>query len=39
MTTTAIFMMVLILGVIWGGFVFSLRIAIKKENQKVKPVD
>jgi hypothetical protein len=36
MTSTAIFMMVLILGVIWGGFVLSLRTAMKKEKRKTK---
>lgn len=34
MSTSALISMVLILGVIMGGFVFFLRIAIKKENQK-----
>ena len=34
MSTSALISMVLILGIIMGGFVFFLRIAIKKENQK-----
>lgn len=34
MSTSALISMVLILGTIMGGFVFFLRIAIKKENQK-----
>jgi hypothetical protein len=29
-------MMMLILGLIWGGFVFSLRLAYKKEMAKKK---
>lgn len=34
MSISALISMVLILGIIMGGFVFFLRIAIKKENQK-----
>lgn len=34
MSTTALISMILILGIVMGGFAFFLRIAIKKENQK-----
>ncbi|RMF66078.1 MAG: methionine/alanine import family NSS transporter small subunit [Calditrichaeota bacterium] len=34
MSTGAVIMMVVILGLVWGGFLFSLRTAIKKESQK-----
>ncbi len=34
MSMSALISMVLILGIIMGGFVFFLRIAIKKEKQK-----
>lgn len=34
MSISALISMVLILGIIMGGFIFFLRIAIKKENQK-----
>ena len=34
MSTAALISMILILGIIIGGFIFFLRIAIKKENQK-----
>lgn len=35
MTVTAVFMMIGILGIIWGGFILTLRIAMKKESQKI----
>lgn len=35
MEITAIILMILILGLIWGGFAFSLRLAYKKELIKV----
>lgn len=34
METTAIIMMILILGLLWGGLFFTLRLAIKKEKKK-----
>lgn len=34
MSLSAIIMMCLMLGLIWGGFVFALRTALKKESQK-----
>ncbi len=34
MEITAVFMMILILGLIWGGFSFALRLAYKKEMVK-----
>lgn len=34
MEVTAIIMMVLILGLIWGGLLFAINIAIKKERLK-----
>lgn len=34
MSISALISMILILGIIMGGFIFFLRIAIKKENQK-----
>ncbi len=34
MSISALISMVLILGIIMGGFIFFLRIAIKKEKQK-----
>ncbi|MFQ5864901.1 MAG: MetS family NSS transporter small subunit [bacterium] len=36
MTPTAILMMIIMLGIVWGGFIFTLRIAAKKESQKMK---
>jgi LPS O-antigen subunit length determinant protein (WzzB/FepE family) len=36
MTQTAIWMMIVILGLVWGGFIITLRIAVKKESQKMK---
>jgi LPS O-antigen subunit length determinant protein (WzzB/FepE family) len=35
METTAILMMALLIGLIWGGFAFSLTLALKKEKQKM----
>jgi len=37
MEPTAIIMMMLILGLIWGGLVYSLSLAIKKEKRKNNP--
>lgn len=34
MSLSAIIMMVFILSLVWGGFVFVLRTAIKKESKK-----
>ncbi|NIR52339.1 methionine/alanine import family NSS transporter small subunit [candidate division KSB1 bacterium] len=34
MTLTAILMMILILTILWGGFAYMLRIAVKKESEK-----
>ncbi|MCH9006396.1 MAG: methionine/alanine import family NSS transporter small subunit [Calditrichaeota bacterium] len=34
MSTSAIIMMVVILGIVWGGFVATLRIAFVKESRK-----
>lgn len=34
MTIDAIIMMILILGIVWGGFAYALRLAMKKERQK-----
>jgi hypothetical protein len=34
MEITAIIMMILILGLIWGGLAFALNLAIKKEKLK-----
>lgn len=34
MEITAIIMMILILGLLWGGFAFALRLAYKKEMLK-----
>lgn len=36
MEPTALFMMILLLGLIWGGFVFTLILAIRKERDKLK---
>ncbi len=34
MTTGAIVFMILILGIIWGGFAFVLTMALRKEKKK-----
>ncbi len=34
METTAVIMMILILGLLWGGLAFALRLAYKKEMTK-----
>ena len=34
MSTVSILMMILVLTVVWGGFLLSLFVAIRKENQK-----
>lgn len=34
MSTTAIIMMILVMGVLWGGFILTLLMAMKKEAQK-----
>ena len=34
METTAVIMMILILGLLWGGLAFALRLAYKKEMAK-----
>ena len=34
MSSSALISMILILGIVMGGFIFFLRIAIKKESQK-----
>lgn len=34
MTIDAIIMMIFILGIVWGGFVYALRLAMKKEREK-----
>lgn len=36
MTTAAIFVMIVILGIVWGGFILTLGIAMKQENKKMK---
>ncbi|RMD98146.1 MAG: methionine/alanine import family NSS transporter small subunit [Calditrichaeota bacterium] len=36
MSTDAIVMMILILGLMWGGFVFTLSFAVKKEKEKME---
>lgn len=36
MTLDAILMMLLVLGTIWGGFVFTLWIAMKREQKKAR---
>ncbi|GBD92913.1 hypothetical protein BMS3Abin05_00488 [bacterium BMS3Abin05] len=36
MTKGAIIFMVVILGIVWGGFIFSLCFALLKERQKRK---
>ena len=35
MEPTALVMMILFLGLIWGGFAFTLRLAIRKERDKL----
>ncbi|NOZ62703.1 MAG: methionine/alanine import family NSS transporter small subunit [Calditrichaeota bacterium] len=35
MEATAILMMILLIGLIWGGFAFSLTLALKKERKKM----
>ena len=37
MSTTSIISMILIVGIIVGGFIYFLRLAIKKEAQKNNP--
>ncbi len=34
MTLTAVIMMLVILSLLWGGFAFTLRIAMRKEVEK-----
>lgn len=34
MSIGAVIMMIVILSIVWGGFFFTLRMAIKKEAQK-----
>ena len=34
MEPTALVMMIILLGLIWGGFAFTLRLAIRKERVK-----
>ncbi len=34
MTVSAIIAMIVILGVVWGGFAFALRTVIRKESEK-----
>ncbi len=34
MSTAALITMILILGVVWGGFVLALRLALRKEKSK-----
>jgi len=34
MTPGAIFMMILVLSLVWGGFIYTVRLAIKSEKQK-----
>jgi hypothetical protein len=36
MSLSAIITMTVILGLIWGGFIFMLRFAFKKESQKTE---
>jgi hypothetical protein len=33
-STAALITMILVLGVVWGGFVLALRLALKKEKTK-----
>jgi len=34
METSAIIAMIIILGCVWGGFIYALRMAIRKEREK-----
>jgi len=34
MTTGAVVFMILVLGIVWGGFAFSLAMALRKEKKK-----
>ena len=34
MTLTAVLMMIIVLTILWGGFILMLKIAIKKESEK-----
>jgi hypothetical protein len=36
MTTSAIVFMLIILSIVWGGFILCLRVAMKKEAEKNK---
>ncbi|MFQ5706227.1 MAG: methionine/alanine import family NSS transporter small subunit [bacterium] len=36
MTAAAVILMITILGLVWGGFVFALALALKKESQKAE---
>lgn len=35
MTVDAILMMLIVLGAVWGGFVFTMRTAMRREREKV----
>ncbi|MFQ5770189.1 MAG: methionine/alanine import family NSS transporter small subunit [bacterium] len=35
MTLTAVLMMIIVLTILWGGFILTLKIAIKKESEKL----
>lgn len=34
MSASGIVFMIIVLGIVWGGFVYSLRVAIKREHEK-----
>ncbi len=34
MSLTSIIMMIIVLSVIWGGFIFMLRVALRNESKK-----
>ncbi|MDE0807329.1 MAG: MetS family NSS transporter small subunit [Longimicrobiales bacterium] len=36
MTTSTVVTMVLVLGFVWGGFIFALAMAVRKESTKKK---
>lgn len=36
MSTGAIILMIILLGIVWGGFIIALMTAMKKESQKTE---
>jgi hypothetical protein len=34
MSASGIIFMIIVLGIVWGGFIYSLRVAMRKEHEK-----